>query len=296
MDGDALGSCVALCKALRKKGKVSWILIEDEIPGNLAFLDNGYCTDNQDIISDDMLDCAIAIDCGEVSRFPKRSEKFQKAKVTVCIDHHMTSKPMCDYNYISQEASATGELIFELLKTMNEEPDSEMGEAIFAAITTDSGNFQHNNTTKKTHEIVAELYDWGIDSNKVSVEIYQNVRIEKMIITNRALDHVEIFGDGKIAMAYLTKKELEEVGAESSETEEVINRLRDIKGVEYACFIKEKEEKVIRVSLRAKSSGDVAKIAKAIGGGGHIKAAGATLYMTLEEARELLKKELIKEL
>lgn len=295
MDGDALGSCVALCKALRKMGKVSWVLIEDEIPGNIAFLDKGYCTDNQKII-DDVLDCAIAIDCGELSRFPKRADKFKKAKISICIDHHMTSEEMCDYNYICPEAAATGELIFELLKAMNVEADKEIGEAIFAAITTDTGNFQYSNTSKKSHEIIAELYDWNIDANKVSVEIYQNIRFEKMLITNRALDHIEIFGDGKIAMSYLTKREIEEVGADSSETDEVINRLRDIRGVEYACFIKEKEEKVIRVSLRAKRNGDVASIAKAIGGGGHIKAAGATLYMTLNEAKKLLKGELLKAL
>ena len=139
---------------------------------------------------------------------------------------------------------------------------------------------------------MAELFDLGVDTNKVSVQIYENERPEKLMITTKALSTIELFGGGKGAIAYLTLSDMAEIGAKPFETDNVIGTLRSLAGVEYAAFVKEKEPGVIRVSLRAKRMGDVAKIAAALGGGGHIKAAGCTLNMTIEEATAMVKQKL----
>ncbi len=289
IDGDAIGSASALCKALRNLGKTAYILMEDDIPGNLKFLDKGYCTDDLNVIKD--ADISICVDCGDFSRFPLRKEKFLKGRTTICVDHHRTTKEFCDYNYVDSNAAATGELIFELLQEMGIKPDVEIGEAIFAAIATDTGNFQYSNTTRNCHIITAELFNWSVDINKVSVELYENERLEKLMITIRALNTMELVANGKGIVAYVTLDDLRETGAEPSETDGVIDKLRSISGVEYAAFIKEKSQNVIRVSLRAKRLGDVAEIAVKYGGGGHIKAAGCTLEMPIEEAVDLIKNE-----
>ncbi len=289
-DGDALGSCAALCRALRLKGKTCHVLVEEELPLNLAFLDNGYCTMEPNIIEN--VDVSFCVDCGDATRFPGRAEKFAEGKTSLCLDHHHTTTEFCDYNYVDPDASATGELVFDLLKEMGISQDKEIGEAIFAAITTDTGNFQYSNTTKRCFEIMTELFDWGVDTNKVSVALYENVRLERKIIESMAFSTLNILAEGKVAVAYVTQEMLEKSGALSEETENVIRQLRSIAGVEYAAFLKEKEEKKIRLSLRAKTTGDVAKIAEKFGGGGHIKAAGATLNMTMEEALEAVCKEL----
>lgn len=291
-DGDALGSSVALCRALRLRGKEAFVLVDEELPLNLAFLDNGYCTEDQEVIENPEL--SICVDCGDVTRFPDREKKFIQAPVSVCIDHHHTTKQFCDYNYIDPNASATGELIFDLLKEMGTEPDTEIGEAIFAAITTDTGNFQYSNTTRRAFEIMAELCDWGVDMNKVSVEIYENIRIERKIIESMAFSTLQLICGGKAAIAFVTEKMIEESGAFSEETENVIKMLRSITGVEYAAFLKEKGPETVRLSLRAKSFGDVAVIAEKFGGGGHIKAAGATISMPIEKAVEAVICELEK--
>ena len=155
MDGDALGSAAALCKGLRDLGKNCFILIEDDIPGNLLFLDKGYTTRDQDIMENPEI--SICVDCGEEKRFPKRAETFRKADITVCIDHHATTRYICDYNYVDSSRAATGELIYDLLCIMGVTIDKEIGEAVFAAITTDTGNFQYSNTSKRSHEIMASL-------------------------------------------------------------------------------------------------------------------------------------------
>lgn len=291
LDGDALGSCAALCKALRKEGKEAWIMLEDDIPANLRFLDKGYST--QDLTTVENPDVCMCVDCGDTGRFPARAEKFQTGKTTICVDHHRTTKFFCDMNYVDSDEAATGQIVFELLKEMNAGPDKEMGEAIFAAITTDTGDFQYSNTQKRSHLIAAELYDWGADFNGVSVEIYENVRPQKILMKNRAMDTIKILGDGKVAMVYVTQAMLKETGATMDESEGLAQDLRSIAGVEYAAVVKEYGPAASKVSLRAKRQGDVAKVAENLGGGGHTKAAGATINIPLKEAVALVERELL---
>lgn len=290
-DGDSIGSCAALCRTLRLRGKEAWILTEDEIPANLVFLDKGYSTKEMDKIQ--RPDVCICVDCGDVSRFPKRAEKFLSGETTICIDHHMTTRLFCDYNYVDSQEAATGQIIFELLKEFGAEPDKETAEALFAAITTDTGDFQYSNTQKKSHLITAELYDWGADFNKVSVEIYENVRLEKIRLKSAAMETLKIIGGGKGAIVKVSQSMLDKTGALMDESEGLAQELRSISGVEYSAVLKEYEHELIRVSLRAKRKGDVSQIASALGGGGHLKAAGCTIRETLENAADKVEREML---
>ena len=290
-DGDALGSCAVLCEALRKLGKETWVLLEDDIPANLRFLDKGYCTwDSAKIEEPDICMC---VDCGSSDRFEKRAEKFASGKTTICIDHHRTSELKWAYNYIDPAEAATGQIVFELLRELGAEPDKEIGEAIFAAITTDTGNFQYSNTQAKSHLIAAQLCGWGADFNGTSVQLYENVRMEKFMMRNRAMETLKIIGGGRGAVVLVTQEMLRETGAAMDETEGLSQELRSIAGVEFAAVVKEYEEEKIRVSLRAKSRGDVAEIASKLGGGGHTKAAGCTIYKTIAEAAKLVEEEIL---
>lgn len=294
MDGDAIGSAAALCKVLRNMGRDCQILLEDDIPANLKFLDHGYCTWNQDMI--ETPDVSMCLDCGDKGRFPGRAKKFDEGKVSICVDHHATTDPFCQYNYIDPGAAATGELVFKLIRALKQPIDKEIGEAIFAAITTDTGNFQYSNTTKESHCIVSELYDAGIDSNYVSVQIYETVRMEKLMLKARTLDKLTTAAGGKFAMAYVSQEMLKETGAKMEETEGIVSEIRSIAGVEIAAFLKEEEEKLIKVSLRAKTVGNVAEISTMFNGGGHKKAAGCTMHCTLGEALEQIKEASLENL
>ena len=316
IDGDAVGCCVAVSKALRKIGNKCYALYAEDLPENLKYmylegdLDDfrsaqsddkaclkSYFSDDMNVISDEELDISMCVDCGAYDRFVDFKEKFDRAKLTICVDHHGTSEGIADLNYIDPDASACGELIFELIKEMDKLcpgilPDREIGEALFGAITTDTGNFQYSNTTAKTHKIIAELYDWDIDANGASVEIYENERPSAVMIANRALGRLEMIAGGLGAVCYVTKEDISELDVKAGETDPIVQKIRSIRGVEYAAFIKEKEENVIRVSYRAKRKGDVSVLAKLHEGGGHIKAAGCTLYMPLEEAVKIIKADI----
>ncbi|MBK5246710.1 MAG: bifunctional oligoribonuclease/PAP phosphatase NrnA [Peptostreptococcaceae bacterium] len=291
MDGDCLGSSVALCKGLRLLGKKAYVLIEDEIPTNLSFLDNSYCTFNQNIIENP--DICMTVDCAEIERFAKRKEKFLEGETLMCIDHHSTSKSFADYNLIDPAAAATGELVYKLLLKMRAPLDAEIGEALYAAISTDTGNFQYSNTTKETHQIIANLYDLGINHSKVSVKIYQNIRREKLMMTSISLSTMKLLLNGRVAIAFLRQKALTDTGATMDEAEGIVETLRSISGVEVAIFLKETEKGMIKVSMRAKKDFDVAKFSAKFGGGGHVKAAGFTMNEPIEKCADIISEEII---
>ena len=294
MDGDALGSSAALAGALRKQGKTCYVLIEDEIAGNLKFLDRDYCTDNQDII--DGPDLCVYIDCGDESRIPKRYGKFLSGRETMCIDHHRTNSSDTDYAYVDPDAAATGEIIYDIITAMGDEIDAHTGEALYAALTTDTGNFQYSNCTKKTHEIAAALYDSGMNHSEVCIQIYENVSVGRIRLDNMIMNTLDIFADGKAAMAYVTQQMLEETGTGMDETEGIVSTLRSIRGVEISVFLKEYGTEEIKVSMRAKTYADVAEIAVEFDGGGHTKAAGFTGRGFLEEIKAVVRSRIEEQL
>ena len=295
MDGDALGSAVAMTIALRKMGKVAWVYATESIPDNLKFLDKGYVTSDAEVAGE--ADIAMIIDCGELSRIGERSEVFVKAPITIALDHHRTTEAACHYNYVDPESAATGQLTFDLLKEMEAEQDGEMGNALYAAIITDTGRFSYSNTQKITHSIVAELYDWGMDHEEVYQEIYESNRFQRLLVETYAMNTMEMSADGRLAMCYADRKAFEISGAEESETEGVVGKLRAIQGVEVAAFLKERANGTISVSLRTKKYMDAYHIAAVLGGGGHKRAAGATLRdISLEDARQKVRKIIENEL
>lgn len=294
MDGDALGSSAALAGALRKQGKTCYVLIEDEIAGNLKFLDRDYCTDNQDIIDDP--DLCVYIDCGDESRIPKRYGKFLSGRETMCIDHHRTNSSDTDYAYVDPDAAATGEIIYDIITAMGDEIDAHTGEALYAALTTDTGNFQYSNCTKKTHEIAAALYDSGMNHSEVCIQIYDNVSVGRIRLDNMIMNTLDIFADGKAAMAYVTQQMLEETGTGMDETEGIVSTLRSIRGVEISVFLKEYGTEEIKVSMRAKTYADVAEIAVEFDGGGHTKAAGFTGRGSLAEIKAVVRSRIEEQL
>lgn len=283
-DGDAIGSTAALCSMLRGMGKDCWVMLDEVIPDNLAFMD-----DNMFVIPDEYIeipDISVAVDCSELTRFPNLMGLFKKAESSICIDHHVCEVPPCDLNYIDTKAAAAGELIFDLMKTMGHKPTKSEAEALFAAIDTDTGNFMYSNTTRRSHEIVCELYDSGIDAQAVGIQLYENVSLEKQMLEATAISEMSLFHDGRIALTVVTQQMLEDTHTKMSDAELVVAKLRTVKGVEIAIVLKERGPEKIFASMRSKSSASVRDIAVEFGGGGHVKAAGCTMYMPLDEAVE----------
>ncbi|MEG0919507.1 MAG: bifunctional oligoribonuclease/PAP phosphatase NrnA [Anaerovoracaceae bacterium] len=289
MDGDAVGSGVALASALRYLGISCNIVVEDNMPENLKFMEGDFFIDY--IFADKKEFTSVCVDCSDYGRFPLRGNLFDLGKTKICIDHHMTADPKFDLNYIDQHAAATAEIIYDLINVMEVPITKDIADAIFLGITTDSGNFQYSNTTKKTHLIAADLADKGADFNKISVAFYENETIEKVKLTGEIMSSILLFANNKAAFGIVTQNLLKKCNAKMEYSEGTVANIRAIKDVEIAGLFKEVEPKKIKISLRAKGDTDVAQIAEKHNGGGHKKAAGCTIFGTMDEAIEIIKKE-----
>lgn len=296
-DGDAIGSACAMCRVLRKLGKQADILMEDETPDDLQFMDKGYIkfvTEDEELPQRDL---SLAVDCSNVDRFPKREKIFFKAgKRNACIDHHTSNDNFANVNLVDPGASATAELLYELFSFMGVELDKEIGEALYAGIVTDTGNFQYTNTTKKTHMITAKLYDLGIDTKTENIILFQSERMEKLKLHATIMNNLTSFCDGRATMAYVTLEMYEACNAKTSESDGMNGKLRDIKGVEVAVFLREKTPDEVKVGFRSKDYFDVAKLCERLGGGGHVHAAGCTVKKTMEETIPFIRKMVEEEM
>lgn len=292
IDGDALGSSVALCAGLRSLGKKCDILLEDEIPEYLAFMDKGYCVNKATYASD----VNVAIDCGDASRIENRKDIYFSAPFTVCIDHHIVNGPFSDLSFIDPSAAATGMLVYELLKALSIEITAEIADALYLAILTDTGSFRYSNASKETHLVVSELYDYGLNHVAICNAIYDSMPATQIAIEALVLQHMEFYANGKACVSYADNQMLKQVGATSDQTECVVDRLRSIKDVEIAVFLKEKSDGSFKVSFRAKSYANVREIAFNLGGGGHEKASGCTINQPLAEALKIIKAAVEEEL
>lgn len=295
MDGDALGSSSALCMGLRKLGKKAAILVSEDTPKNLDFLGQGMLVQEPDFTAE----LAIMLDCSGMNRIPQREECFEAAPVKAVIDHHGVTgdQPEFDFGRIEPDSAATGELVALLLREMGVDFDVPIAEALFAAITTDSGNFQHSNTTARTHRIAADLYSVeGFNSKHVSNLIYNRRSIQSIRLNSLVMSGIHMYREGKIAIARVSQEILRETGCDLSECEGFVQDLMSIDGVEVGCLLKEAEPSVIRCSLRSRARVNVAEVASSLGGGGHVPAAGCRIRKPLEEAETIISERIIEQL
>jgi phosphoesterase RecJ-like protein len=286
MDGDALGSATALCLALRSMGKKSYVMINEPVPKNLDFLECG-CTITDDSILDDV-QLSLMLDCNGLNRIPGREHAWERGRIKGCIDHHSTAPRgiRFDFQRIEPKSAATGEIIYRLIKELGVEITLDIANCIFAAITTDTGNFQHTNTTSRSHEIVGHLYKVeGFNSKIISALIYDRRSKEAMKMESSVLTNLDFYADGKVAVGTISKELLEECGCTMDESEGIVQRIMSIDGVECGCLLKETDNN-IRTSLRGRNYANVEKVASHFGGGGHMLASGCTFDKPLEQAKQ----------
>ena len=299
MDGDAIGSALALCHALRSMGKRCVILLEDDIPRYLKFMHDHSGVSGDPFFVFEMPfepELAMVVDCGDTGRIDKRLDVYQSCSTKICVDHHMHIDSFADHSVVEPAASATGLLVYELIKELGVSIDKEIAEDLYIAILTDTGCFKYSNTTKECHLMAAELYEYGIDHEKLATLIYDTVELPQIKLEAAIVQWMEIFAGGRAVVSYVTQDQLKELGASYDMTSGCIDVLRKIEGCEIAAFLKEHEDGTVKLSLRSKGESDVNRVARALGGGGHVKASGATLRVPLKEAIELTKAEIEKEL
>ena len=282
-DGDALGSTLAMCQALRQLGKSAQIYIDDVLPSNLNFLPNieeiKRPTDNEKFDADLLLIIDTAPDrIGNV-------RKLTDAPI-LNIDHHITNKNFENDIYLDAKAAASCEIIFELCKELDIKITKNIAICLYTGIATDTGFFNYSNTTPKTLRIAAELLEAGVEPNYIS-EMVERRKLEDVKVMSAALQTMQIYFGGKVAGLFIDA----ELAKIVETTEGLIDLIRVIDTVEVAFVLTYKDENTVRASLRSKGV-NVSEIAQKLGGGGHIRAAGCTFHTNFEDAKNILLKTL----
>lgn len=296
-DGDAIGSQLALGHALEEMGKTVHYINEDGLPENLAFLPHSdRITQPQGEVLD--VDVAIALDCATKPRLGNNALKAaSNAKLWINMDHHKSNPGYGDLNFIDSSSPATGQILYNFIKSEGFPLSDVTRDAIYVAVSTDTGSFQYSGTTVETYEMAADLVKRGLKVGEINAKTYDSHPYRRVELTRRLLNTLVMAEDGRMADWKLLYTTVEELSLKPEDSEGLIDMIRAIQGVEVAVFFEELPDGKIRVSMRSKNPQiDVCEVAKVFGGGGHTLAAGIRMGGTIDEAREQVLAELRKRL
>ena len=275
-DGDNIGSTLAMYYALNKLGKNVSYVLDDNTPQNLKFL------------------------VEDIKILKSEEVNLNNAKKIICIDHHASNDYYGDFNYIDIDASSTCELVYNLLMEYEKSEskniiDEDIATCLYTGLVTDTGNFVYSNTHPSSFEMAKDLLLKGAKKDTIIQKIFQSNPYNYYKLLGEALNTLDIV-DGKIASIMITKEMLKRNVISFNDVDGITSYTRDIEGVEVGILLKEKKENEVKVSLRSKNYVDVSKIAQSFNGGGHIRAAGCTIYSSVEDAKKKIVEAVVKAL
>ncbi len=289
-DCDAVGSELALAQILRALGKTVVISNGDPVPEHIRFIDPknevrvlGLSVEPKELWKIDVLivvDTSAWVQLGPMAEVVKA---FPGERVIV--DHHVSQDDLGAVEFKEETAEATGRLILELGEALGVEITPEIAMPLFAAIATDTGWFRFSSVEEKTFLALARLVAAGANPPGIFSALYEQHSLARLYLRGRILDHVVSDAEGRLLSTHVTKKDFQETGAKTTDTEDGINKLHTVSGSEVAVLFVELEPELTKVSLRSRTDFNVQAIAAQFGGGGHKAASGVTFKGTLEEAQ-----------
>lgn len=282
-DGDAIGSEVGLGRFLLARGKEVRVVNQDPTPVTLTWLEfDGPAAEVYDPARHDGLldacDAIVLLDNSAPDRLGRmESPVVQRKAKTFCIDHHPTRETPWAGNVIDTSACATAGLVYELLREAGFLLDPSAAEALYAGLATDTGFFRFNSTSSRAFRIAGELLDAGADPTRSFRQVYERNSPAYTRLLGRALAGLRLEADGTLGIVGVTRRTVEECGAEAVDTSEVTTPVLAVDGVRIALFFRELAGGKVKVSLRSKGDLDVQKLASEFGGGGHRNASGIVM-------------------
>lgn len=282
-DGDTISSSLALQTYLERIGKTVDLAVNDEVPEVFKFLLTEVEIKKDFLLGD--YDLVIAVDCGDSMRtgFPLRLEQIAKTKPLINIDHHIRNNlhKIARLNLVDETASATAEIIYEMLVALGCKIDSKIATYILAGIYYDTGGFQHSNVTERTFKITSECIRCGGRISQVAKNILASKSSAGLKLWGIALKRMKVKKNG-LVYTYLKTEDLEKVGACGEDASGIVNLINCVPGSKVAVLLIETPDGKIKASLRTEDDNvDVSRLARLFGGGGHRKAAGFTVDDTI---------------
>lgn len=279
-DGDTVGCAAALCRGLRALGRTAHVLENPQLTEKYAPYLRGLTVRKPpadpvcisvDVASRDML-----------------SSSAGSLEVELLLDHHGSNPGFAPRGILDPSAAACGEVILKVLLALKIRLDRDMAEALYVALSTDTGCFRYSNTTARTLRAAAACVEAGADIYPINKALFETVRLSRLKLNAYMAQHLELFREGKVAFCPITRAAEREAGVTEDDMEDVSNFARNIEGVELAVTFRTVENGDTKLSVRCSPRYDAAAITTALGGGGHRAAAGATIQADQRRARELV--------
>lgn len=291
-DGDCTGSTLALYNYITENFEGKQVKVCLEKPSMKFSYMNGF-----DLISEDpflQADLLVSLDASDRERLGSRGVMLDTAKNSICIDHHVTNTNFAKFNIVEDFRSSTCELLYTLLDYHKISVNTAV--CLYTGIVHDSGVFKYQSTTRQTMEIAGALIDKGFDFTKIIDDTYFKKDFNATKLLGLVLTNAKLIFDGKCCYGLLDYDTWTGYIDDKKKMDGIIDNLRNIDGVEIALFMYETAKDEHKVSLRSINA-NVSSIATALGGGGHMRAAGATVYGKADELLEntilpMIKKEL----
>ena len=274
-DGDCIGSCLSLYNYIETyfpDVKVT-VYLQDFMPEFLMLKNANKIV--HDYSEDKEYDLCFSLDSADIERHGEYVKYFNAAKKTIGIDHHISNKGFADEHLIVPDASATAEIMSELIGKEN--LTKEIAECLYLGMAHDTGVFQYSNATPKTFRIVADLLETGIEASRIVDEtFYQKSYVQNQVLGKALMESILLM-NGKVIASCVKLQDMEFFGITPKALDGIVSQLRYTRGVEVAIFLYELEKQRYKVSMRSNGKVNVSVIAGYFGGGGHVKAAGCEM-------------------
>lgn len=297
IDGDAIGSELALYFILKKLNKKPIILNQDRLPRIYNFLpdsDKVHCLEDN-YINIKNIDVGIIVDCSNFERIEETYKIFKNIKNIINIDHHNSNENYGDLNYIDSLASSVGEIIYDLIKFINLDLlDEKISTCLYTAIITDTGSFRYSNVSSKTFSVVSDLASQGIKPNLIADNIYNRNTYSGLKLLGKALLTLEVDESNYVSWLTITRDMLNNTEANDEEVEGIIDMARTLENTEVSILFRETKDNKIKVSFRSKGDFNVNKFAGKFNGGGHPNSSGCVCLGKIAEVKEKILSELFK--
>lgn len=296
-DGDGIGSEVALARWLMARGRQVRILNDSVVPPQFLFLTEGIDVEAWEAERAeqrlDQADAFVVLDTSNRQRIGRVEQALERSMIPVMvIDHHVSHGGFGKVNVIEPEASATGEILYELFREAGDPITAEIAEALYVALMTDTGSFRYSNTDTHAHRMAADLLTHGLDPQAIHSQVHAHASAERIRFFGEVLSRLELDAEGRLVVLEAALEQFQRHGVSGPDTDGLVDMPRTIAGVDVVVLFSEAEAGKVKVSLRSTGRVAIDQVASRNGGGGHLHAAGVLLRGSLAEARARIVPEL----
>lgn len=277
-DGDDISSVASLAEGLRRLGKKVRAAIDDQIPWYYKLFFAVDSIESFEQLQDFHPDLIVVVDCSSPDRVGRFQNLLKNSK-TIVIDHHETNLMFGDLNFVDVTSASTAQIVYNMNKAMGVVYDPELATTNYLGLATDTGFFKYSNTDANVLKIAAELVELGAKPYFVASVILENKTPQQFKLLAKMIEHMKI--EGELVYSWLSYEDYLSLGCNEDDSSGFVSELRSMKDIEVAILFTEFPKGEIHVSFRSKQWLNVSKIASALGGGGHARAAGCS-YKNVE--------------